>query len=103
MKRYDLSPEQFEAAYAAFQDAVAKAPGQIAFANVCRCTQGNISQLLAKRSLLPERHVLKVEAATGVARHLLRPDIYPVAPDVTGADQSVVCDRKAVLQRSAAA
>lgn len=32
--------------------------------------------MLKKRPLPPE-HVLKVEAATGISRHELRPDIYP--------------------------
>jgi len=87
--RYDLSEEQFEAAFAAFRAAVAKAPGQTAFANICRCTQGNISQLLANKSLLPERFVLKVEAGTGVRREALRPDIYP-SVDHGSASASVV-------------
>jgi len=78
-RRYDLDNQQFEAAFAAFKAAVAKAPGQTAFANLCRCSQGNISQLLANRSLLPERFVLKAEAGTGITRHDLRPDIYPPA------------------------
>jgi DNA-binding transcriptional regulator YdaS (Cro superfamily) len=77
--RYDLSEQQFELAFEAFRSAVAKASGQTGLANICRCTQGHISQLLANRSLLPERFVLKVEAATGITREELRPDIYPPA------------------------
>lgn len=26
---------------------------------------------------LPPQHVIKVEEATGISRHVLRPDIYP--------------------------
>lgn len=51
---------------------------QSALARVCGCTQGAIWQMLnRKHPRLSHRYVLKVEAATGVPRHLLRPDIYP--------------------------
>lgn len=90
MSRYDLSQEAYEHAFAAFQAAVAKAEGQTAFANICRCTQGNISQLLRNRSLLPERLVLRAEAGTGIARHDLRPDIYPVGISSPLASDTVV-------------
>lgn len=41
---------------------------------------------------VPAEHVLRIEAATGVSRHSLRPDIYPVdLPEVStrwsGVDQ----------------
>ncbi|WP_366520816.1 YdaS family helix-turn-helix protein [Sphingomonas sp.] len=81
--RYDLSEQEFEQAFEAFKRAVAAASGQTGLANICRCTQGNISQLLANKSLLPERFVLKVEAATGISREELRPDIYPPASHPT--------------------
>ncbi|MFC3581104.1 transcriptional regulator [Sphingomonas hylomeconis] len=111
--RYDISDTAYEAAYAAFKQAVALAPGQIAFANICRCTQGNISQLLRAGSLLPERFVIKVEAATGVPRHELRPDIYPIEQPhlpVPNDDRSVIspravtvaCDRQPISQPGAA-
>ena len=109
-RRYDLEAHEFEDAFRAFEEAVAKAPGQVAFANICRCTQGNISQLMSARSLLPERHVIKVEAATGISRHRLRPDIYPPEypsqPSLRGDVSSVApggpvvaCDRTAPLHR----
>lgn len=69
--------------FAAFQSAVKKAGGQTAFAAICGCTQGNIWQLLKKESQLPAQYVLSVEAATGISRHELRPDIYP-APAKSG-------------------
>lgn len=62
----------------AFKEAVAKAGGQTAFAAICGCTQGNIWQLLKKKSLLPAQYVLKAESGTGISRHDLRPDLYPV-------------------------
>lgn len=63
--------------HAVFANAVEAAGGQTEFARVCGCTQGNIWQLLQKKSLLPAQYVLKVESALGVSRHDLRPDLYP--------------------------
>lgn len=112
--RYDLDDATYTAAFAAFQAAVAKAPGQTAFANICRCTQGNISQLLSKAALLPERFVLKVEAATGIPRNRLRPDIYPadlsspslLVDDASGSvgpsGRTVDFDRATLLKRASA-
>lgn len=50
---------------------------QSEMARVCGCTQGNIWQLINNGSKLPGQYVLRVEAATGVSRHDLRPDLYP--------------------------
>lgn len=63
--------------FEAFDLAVTRAGGQSSIARICGCTPGNINQLLQKERQLPAEHVLKVEAATGVSRHDLRPDIYP--------------------------
>jgi DNA-binding transcriptional regulator YdaS (Cro superfamily) len=106
MKRYDLSSEAYEAAFAAFQGAVARAAGQTAFAMICKCSQGNISQLLRNRSLLPERFVLKAEAGTGIPRSHLRPDIYPselTTCSVPDAATEIACDRHDISHRSARA
>jgi DNA-binding transcriptional regulator YdaS (Cro superfamily) len=54
------------------------AGGLSALARICKCTPSNIFQLIAKGSPLPPRFVLAVEAKTGVSRHDLRPDIYPL-------------------------
>lgn len=46
-------------------------------------SQAAVWQWLKDEKPLPAEHVLAVEAATGVSRHNLRPDIYPrdsVAP-----------------------
>lgn len=61
----------------AFRRAVDILNGQSATARVAGCTPGNINQLLSKNSVLPAEYVLPVEAASGVSRHDLRPDIYP--------------------------
>lgn len=37
-----------------------------------------ISWLRSKRKLIPAERVLAVERATGISRHELRPDIYPI-------------------------
>lgn len=65
---------------------------------------------------LPAEHVLAVEAATGVSRHLLRPDIYPLSERQQGEDPgeecgtiliatqpAVACDRRGKAQRKDAA
>lgn len=63
----------------AFAKAIEIAGSQTKLAKVCGCTQGNISQLIRAGKPLPAEYVLKVEAETGISRHDLRPDLYPVA------------------------
>lgn len=51
---------------------------QSELARICGCTQGAIWQMLNKpEPRLSVPYVLKVEAALGIPRHRLRPDIYP--------------------------
>ena len=70
----------------AFQAALGMAGSQSGLARVCGCTQGAIWQMLQRPSpQLSTPYVLKVEAAYGIPRHLLRPDIYP-APNPETAD-----------------
>jgi DNA-binding transcriptional regulator YdaS (Cro superfamily) len=63
------------------EEAVRIAGGQTALANALRVKHPNIRQqhvwkwLRAKR--VSAEVVLAIEAATGVSRHELRPDIYP--------------------------
>ena len=64
----------------ALEAAVAKAGGQTALAAVCGCTQGAIWQMINKaQPAMSVQYVLKVEAALGVSRQHLRPDVYPQA------------------------
>ncbi|MGH9644179.1 MAG: transcriptional regulator [Terriglobales bacterium] len=42
-------------------------------------SQGSVSRWIAT-GLVPPRRVLAVEAASGVSRHELRPDLYPRDP-----------------------
>ncbi len=73
---FALSDSDRAAAIEAFRLTVERV-GQTRFAEVCGCTQSNISQLLSKKSVLPDRYVLRVERELGTSRHALRPDLYP--------------------------
>lgn len=69
-----------EIAAASLKAALNAAGSQTALARICGCTQGAVWQMLNKevpRLSIP--YVLKVEAALGIPRHMLRPDIYPIA------------------------
>nr|WP_241678173.1 YdaS family helix-turn-helix protein [Pseudomonas kitaguniensis] len=59
--------------------AAAKAAGsQTALAKELGCTPQNV-QWMCSTGSVPAKHVLKIEAVTGVSRHQLRPDLYPEA------------------------
>jgi DNA-binding transcriptional regulator YdaS (Cro superfamily) len=106
-----MSPDWRESAFEAFERAVALARGQSAMARICECTPGNIWQLIKRRSPLPGGFVLKVEAATGISKHQLRPDIYgpeehpsvhlPAERTVAGRGPVAPCNRPAKLQLGA--
>ena len=50
---------------------------QSEMARICGVKQPSVWAWVHGQKPLPAEHVLKVEAATGVSRHDLRPDIYP--------------------------
>lgn len=80
-----------ESLYVVLASEVVKRIGtQTALAALLGVTQQSVSEWCAKRKLIPPQHVLKVEAATGISRHDLRPDIYPredgLRPTGRGAD-----------------
>ncbi|MFL1548794.1 transcriptional regulator [Pseudomonas sp. D47] len=56
--------------------AVAVAGSQSSLSRILCCTPQNV-QRMCSTGHVPTKHVLKIEAATGVSRHELRPDIYP--------------------------
>ncbi|MBZ4194177.1 MAG: helix-turn-helix domain-containing protein [Candidatus Contendobacter sp.] len=62
--------------------AVQRAGGQVALANALHSRHPNVKQQHVWKWLragrVPAEYVLAVEAATGISRHELRPDIYPV-------------------------
>lgn len=62
----------------ALERAVALAGGQSALARICGVSQPSVWAWLKNDKPLPAEHVLKVEAATGVSRSDLRPDLYPL-------------------------
>ncbi len=57
--------------------AVRRAGSQVALAKILGTRQSTIYTWLNSSGRLPAEMVLRVEAATGVSRHDLRPDIYP--------------------------
>ena len=58
-------------------DAVRKAGSQSAFARLVGKSQTSVHGLLRDGKSLWAESVLVVEAATGVSKHSLRPDLYP--------------------------
>lgn len=64
--------------YQALQLALDRAGSQSQLARICDVSQPAVWKWLQSSKRLPAEYVLRVEAATGVSRHDLRPDIYPV-------------------------
>lgn len=61
----------------ALDKALQHAGSQAALARICGVTATAVWKWLQSSKRLPAEYVLRVEAATGVSRHDLRPDIYP--------------------------
>lgn len=61
----------------ALNDALYLAGSQAALARICSVSATAVWKWLQSSKRLPAEYVLRVEAATGVSRHDLRPDIYP--------------------------
>lgn len=55
-----------------------KLGGQAATGRFIGVSQQLVSKWVKLGKPLPAEHVLKVEAATGISRHIIRGDIYPV-------------------------
>jgi DNA-binding transcriptional regulator YdaS (Cro superfamily) len=51
---------------------------------------------------VPAEHVLRVESLTGVSRHVLRPDVFGLAPEPLGAKGAPPGPKAAGSQREAA-
>ena len=98
--------------YEALKLALESAGSQTKFAMICGVRQPAVSKWLQSGKRLPAGHVLAVEAATNVSRHLLRPDLYPLpegaeiqdpgeecGPILSGIRKSVACDRNSETQR----
>jgi DNA-binding transcriptional regulator YdaS (Cro superfamily) len=61
----------------ALAKAVRIAGSQVAFAALIGKRQSTVQEWLAKGRPLPAEYVRQIEAALGIPRHELRPDIYP--------------------------
>jgi DNA-binding transcriptional regulator YdaS (Cro superfamily) len=94
---------------AALEEAIVRAGSQSALARVCGVGQPAVSKWVKRGRSLPAEHVLIVERATGVSRHLLRPDLYPAEPPaslsapgslVGGGASTVSGDRRAISPRT---
>lgn len=66
-------------------EAVRRVGSQSAFGRLIGKRQSTVHEWLRDCRPLPAEHVLAVEAATGISRHELRPDIYP--PESRTADR----------------
>lgn len=64
--------------YEALMAAVEIAGSQSALARAVGCSNTAVWKWCQSSKRMPAEFVLKAEAATGVSRHALRPDIYPV-------------------------
>ncbi|HGY9633870.1 YdaS family helix-turn-helix protein [Pseudomonas putida] len=63
----------------AMASAVKAVGSQTALAKTLGCTPQNVQRMCAT-GRVPPKHVLRIEAASGVSRCLLRPDLYPEEP-----------------------
>ncbi|WP_462382247.1 YdaS family helix-turn-helix protein [Pseudomonas sp. Marseille-QA0892] len=55
------------------------AGGQSALARALGCTPQAVQRMCAT-GRIPAERVLQIESASGISRHELRPDLYPVEP-----------------------
>jgi DNA-binding transcriptional regulator YdaS (Cro superfamily) len=85
--------------------AVERAGSQSALARAVGISATAVWKWVQSSKRVPAEFVLRVEASTGVSRHVLRPDIYPIehpaAPAWTGVDRGhsrVSFQNDAILQ-----
>jgi len=64
--------------YEALTQAIDVAGSQSELARICGVSPTAVWKWVQSSKRLPGEYVLQVEAATGVPRHLLRPDLYPL-------------------------
>ncbi|PTQ89816.1 transcriptional regulator [Agitococcus lubricus] len=60
------------------QKAIDIAGGQHALAKICQTSQPRIWNWMNRDKKVPAEFVLTIEKATGVSRHELRSDLYPL-------------------------
>lgn len=103
--RTPLTPEQLETAHNALHALRAQFKTQQEMADRLGVSQATVCQWLRRNKVLPAECVLVAEAATGISRHLLRPDLYPVQNAWQGVDRGaerVSFNRNSGLQEQAA-
>lgn len=87
--------------FESLQAAVEQAGSQVSLARICGVSQPAVWKWLQSAKRLPAEHCLAVEAATGISKNLLRPDIYPA--ELAVHEQTVAYDRNAILHRKTGA
>lgn len=88
--------------FEALQAAVARAGSQSALARVCGVSQAAVWKWIQRGKRLPAELCLVVERETGVSKHSLRPDIYPLKPTlnvVPNPTRNISCDRTGISHR----
>jgi DNA-binding transcriptional regulator YdaS (Cro superfamily) len=93
--------------YEALQLALDSLGSQSELARICGVSPTAVWKWVQSSKRIPPEYVLRVEAASGVSRHWLRPDIYPVdmppAPvRFHGADRRVGARNSGLDSRKAA-
>lgn len=73
-----MTMERHLTPFEALKLAVEKAGSQAKLAHICDVSQTAVWKWLQSSKMLPGEHVLKVEAALGISRHLLNPKFYPL-------------------------
>ncbi|MDF2603590.1 transcriptional regulator [Sphingomonas sp.] len=74
MKQDPLSPA------ATLREAIKQIGSQTATGRLLGVSQAAVWAWLNEGKVLPAEHVLRVEEATGISRHRLRPDVYGPEP-----------------------
>lgn len=94
--------------YEAMMQAIDCLGSQSELARLCCLTPTAVWKWVQSTKRLPAEYVLRVEAKTGISRHHLRPDIYPVEaspPRFFGVDRAanrVAFNRGPVSKEAAA-
>lgn len=88
-KKYGVTGFNLSVELSALDEAITNAGSQAALARDIGVSQQLISYWLKKGGVVPAEYVVKVESASGVSRHALRPDIFGHATAPPG-DQSLM-------------
>ncbi len=84
----------------ALAKAVRKAGSQSAFGRIVGKRQSVIHDWLREERSLPAELVFAVEAATGISRHELRPDLYPIEETRSPPSQEAGAPGESTVQSS---